>query len=139
LEEIDGQDIQEALQKCLWFLNNGEEPEKEKKQKKPLISWEQDFNYIVAPINRVRGEDVRAIPYDYKNNKGGFHWWSFLSAYMEIGGDCTFAQIVSIRQKLSSGKQLDKAEKQWYKEHRKMVDLQAQYTEADEDLIRQWV
>ena len=41
---------------------------------------------------------------------------------MEIG-DCTFANVVSIRNKLSKGIKLEKSEQEFYKENRKMVDL----------------
>ena len=93
------------------------------------MDWEQDFQYIVAPINRVVGCEVRAVDY--------LHWWTFISAYYEIG-DCLFAQIVRIRQLKSKGKKLDKADQEFYRENRRLVDIKIKYTEADELALNKW-
>lgn len=127
-EEMPPDCIQEAIERCFWFINGGEtEPDKRKAPK--LVDWEQDFQYIVAPINRVLGCEVRSVEY--------LHWWSFLSAYMEIG-DCTFAQIVNIRDKKARGKSLDKTEREWYRRNRQLVDFKHKYTDTDQDLMREW-
>lgn len=104
-----------AVKEMFKIINGGEEPDEEQPQKPPLMNWQQDFKIIIAPINRVLGYSVRA-PEKYT------HWFDFLAAYMEIG-DCTFANVVSIRNKLSKGIKLEKSEQEFYKENRKMVDL----------------
>lgn len=119
---------QEAIKKCFWFINGGEEAGNDRRPK--LMDWEQDFRYIVAPVNRVIGREIRALPF--------LHWWTFLSAYYEIGGDCTFAQIVSIRDKLKRGKKLEKYEREWYQRNRRLVDMKQTYTEAEQNLLKQW-
>ena len=53
IEAMPPEDYQEALDRLLWFLNGGDTPEDRKMPK--LVDWEQDFTYIVAPINRVTG------------------------------------------------------------------------------------
>lgn len=126
-----------AIKECMWFINGGEYDDPRKKSPR-LVDWEQDFALICAPINRVVGKEIRSIPYDAETNSGGFHWWSFLSAYYEIGGDCTFAQVVGIRSKLSRNQKLDKSEKEWLRRNRKLVDFKTKYTETDESLIKQW-
>lgn len=93
------------------------------------MDWEQDFKYIVAPINRVTGTEIRSIEY--------MHWWTFIAAYYEIG-DCTFAQIVRIRDKKARGKPLDKTEQDWYRKNRNLVDLKTKYTQEDEETLRLW-
>lgn len=120
---------QDAINKCFEFINGGEKPDGKKAPK--LMDWEQDFKYIVAPVNRVVGQEIRAMPY--------FHYWSFLSAYMEIGGDCTFAQIVSIRDKKARGKKLEKYEREWLNQNRDLVEFKRKYTDADEELLKQWL
>lgn len=127
-ENMPSEHYQEALNKCFWFIDCGNEDEPAQKAPK-LMDWDQDFQYIVAPINRVLGTEIRALEY--------LHWWSFISAYYEIG-DCTFAQIVRIRTKLSKGKPLDKQEKEWYRNNRKMVDFKQTLTDAEKDLLKQW-
>lgn len=125
----------EALQRCFWFIDGGSE---DKGKKSPrLVSWEQDAQYIIAPVNRVLGKEIRAIPYDAETNTGGLHWWTFLGAYMEIG-DCTFAQIVRIRSLKARGKKLDKADQEWYSQNRHLVDVKQTFTQAEEDTLKQW-
>ena len=126
----------EALRQCFRFISMGEEDGGRKEPR--LVDWEKDFPLIVAPVNRVLGYEIRAVPYDGENNTGGVHWYTFLGAYYEIGGDCTFAQVVGIRDKLRRHKKLDKAEQAWYRKHRQMVDIKTKYTEAEEELVSAW-
>lgn len=127
-DDMPPSDYKEALDKCLWFINGGEEDDGKKAPK--LMDWEQDFKLLVAPVNRVLGKEIRSLEY--------LHWWTWVSAYMEIGGDCTFAQIVSIRDKQARHKQLDKAEKEWLKRNRDLVEFKQKYTQAEDDLLKQW-
>ena len=116
---------QEALNQCGWFINCGQ-METEKKNNRKLMDWEQDFQYIIAPINTAAGCDVRGLPY--------MHWWTFMGYYMDIG-DCMFAQIVSIRKKLKTGKKLEKYERDFYRENREIIDFRTKYTEAENDFL----
>ena len=125
---IPAEDLEEALAKCTWFVNGGDEGDNRKRPK--LMDWEQDFQYIVAPINRIFGKDVRSMPY--------VHWWTFLAAYREIG-DCLFAQIIRIRNLKAKGKRLEKADQEFYRENKRLVDIQRKYTDADNDVLSQWI
>lgn len=126
-KEMPQEHYEQAIEKCFWFINCGDEEQNRRAPK--LMDWEQDFKYIVAPINRVVGQEVRAVPY--------LHWWSFVSAYYEIG-DCLFAQIVRIREKKARGKHLDKEEQKFYRENRQMVDFKTNYTDAEHEILKQW-
>lgn len=137
LLDIPNEHYKEALEKCMEFINGGETHEQDQKVPR-IMSWSQDFSLIIGPINRVVGADVRGIPYDAQNNTGGFHWWSFLSAYMEIG-DCLFAQVVSIRNKLAKGKKLDKPDRDFYKKNRKLIDLKKTYSQEENKVLDQWI
>lgn len=119
---------EEALKRCFWFLNGGE-PERKTKPARRLMDWEQDFNLIVGPVSRVLGADVRGMP--------ELHWWSFLTAYMEIG-DCLFAQVVSLRSKRAKGQKLTKEERVWYRENKDIVDLRTHYTDEETALLALW-
>ena len=134
-EDMPPEHYQEAIKQCFWFINGGEDDQGKKGPK--LVSWEQDIKYIFAPVNRVFGQEIRAIPYDAETNTGGLNWWTFLSAYMEIG-DCTFAQIVRIRSLRAKGKKLDKADQEWYKQNRHLVDIKQTYTEAENEILKEW-
>lgn len=125
--ELPHEHYREAVELCFWFLRGGEE--NDGKNSPRLMDWEQDFRYIVAPINRVAGCDVRSVPY--------LHWWTFLSYYYEIG-DCLFAQIVRIRDKKARGRALDMQDREFYHRNRELVDLRTRYTAAEDDLVKQW-
>lgn len=130
------EDYEAAIRECFWFINGGKYEESSRKKPR-LVAWGQDFPYIAAPINRVLGYEIRAVEYDPETNTGGLHWWTFLSAYMEIG-DCLFAQVVGIRSKKARGQKLDASEREFYRRNRDLVDIKARYTEAEEDLLKQW-
>lgn len=129
---------EEALQEALWFINCGDDTSQRRPAPK-LVDWEKDFQYIVAPINRVAGCEIRAIPYNRAENTGGLHWWSFVSYYYEIGGDCVFAQIVRIRSLLDKGKHLDKTDREWYRQNRHLVDIKNKTTAAEDAIINKWI
>lgn len=118
---------EDGVRQCFWFLDCGA-PDRDRGAPK-LMDWEQDFQYIVAPINRVLGREIRAAEH--------LHWWTFISAYYEIG-DCLFSTIVRIRREKARGKPLDKADRAWYRENRELVDFRARYTQAERDILEQW-
>lgn len=118
----------DAMAQCFWFINGGE-TETQQQRAPRLVDWEQDFRYLVAPVNRVLGTEIRALD--------ELHWWTFLSAYYEIG-DCTFAQIVRIRDRLARGKPLEKADRDWYRNNRALVDFKTSYTEAEKEILKKW-
>ena len=122
-------DMQEAINQCLIFMDGGKKQGTKKKSPR-LVDWEQDFDHIIAPVNRVLGYEARAVEY--------LHWWTFLAAYMEIGGDCVFSQVVSIRDKKARGKKLEKHEREWYRRNRDMVDLKTHLSDAQEDILKEW-
>lgn len=125
--EMPQEHYQEAIERCFWFINCGEESPTRKSPR--LIDWEQDFPLMVNPINRVLGREIR--------EETPLHWFSFLAAYAEVG-DCTFAQVVRIRDKKARGKTLDKSEREWYRQNRHLVDFKAKYTSEDDKLVKEW-
>lgn len=120
--------FQEALQECFKFINCGSVEAQRKAPK--LMDWEQDFQYLIAPINRVAGKEIRAIEY--------LHWWSFISMYYEIG-DCFFAQIVRIRDLKAKGKLKDKTDKEFYRKNKAIIDIKTKYSQAQNDIVAQWI
>lgn len=122
------ENYQEAITYCLDFIAGGEREETAKKSPQ-LISWKKDFPLIVAPVNKVLGFELRAAEY--------VHWWTFLAAFHEIG-ECTFSQVVKIRDQLSKNKPLNKDDRAWYNKNRKIVDIPTVYTSADMELFKMW-
>lgn len=117
----------EAVKACFRFINLGDDEQPKSSIK--LVDWEQDFQYIVSPINRVVGKEIRSVEY--------MHWWTFISAYYEIG-DCLFAQIVRIRDAKAHGKKLDKADKEWLNKNGHLVNFKHTYSQAENETIDAW-
>lgn len=118
----------EAIKQCFWFINCGMTASGKRRPK--LVDWEKDFKYIVAPVNRVCGKEIRSVEY--------MHWWTFIATYQEIG-DCTFAQMIRIRERLAKGKALDKTDREWYRQNRDIVDLKAVYTAQENKTLSKWM
>lgn len=130
-------DFPRAMRECIKFINGGVEKPEAKEKAPKLVDWKKDFQYIVGPINRILGYEIRGNEYDPISNTGGVHWYTFISAYMEIG-ECLFSQIVRIRDKKAKGKPLDKADKEFYRKNAELVDFEPSYTQADDALLKQW-
>lgn len=126
-EDAIPDDLQEAVNRCLWFISGGEEKTNDKPAPK-LVDWEKDFRWIAAPINHMLGNDIRAV---------NMHWWTFLAYYYEIG-DCTFAQIVRIRSQQAKGKTLDKADREWLRQNEDLVYIGQKYSQEEEDFFALW-
>ena len=119
-------DYDEAIKKALWFLSCGKESNQDLPKR---MDWEQDFDLIAPPVNRVLGYECRSVEY--------LHWWTFIGAYMEIG-ECPFQSIVSIRIKRQKGKKLEKYEQEYYREHKDEIDLKTAYSAEDDDIFAQF-
>ena len=115
------EDIESAIKEMFLFINCGR-VEKKQLQSYKIMDWEQDFKILTAPINRVLGTEIRNLSY--------LHWWTFIAAYAEIG-DCTFANVVTIREKLRKGIKLERYEREFYQKNRDMIDLQSNLTREE--------
>lgn len=127
-EDMPEEHYEDAIQAGLRFINGGGQKSPHKAPR--LVEWSKDFPLIVNPINRVLGKEVRAVEY--------MHWWTFLAAFYEIGGDCTFAQVARVRDHLARGKPLDKQDREWYRNNRHLVDFERKYTSAEDDMAKSW-
>ena len=85
---------------------------------------------MIAPINHILGFECRAVDY--------LHWRTFLSAYLEIPPESVFARVLRIREKLRTGKKLEKNERTWYNKNRELVHLKTKFSKAEEELIEAW-
>jgi hypothetical protein len=119
-------DFEAASRELMRFLNCGEENSDEHCGK--LIDWEQDFPLIVAPINRIMSGEIRSFEY--------LHWWTFLSAFYEIG-ECTLSHVVDIRRKKQKGKKLEKWEREFYSQNKRIIDFKKRVSDEDKRLIEE--
>jgi len=101
-----GNNLTEAIQAMMLFINCGEEDDSRNDTK--LIDWKQDEKLIISGVNKIAGQEVRALKY--------LHWWTFISYYMSIG-EGPLSTVVSIRSKLAKGKKLDDSEREFRREN----------------------
>ena len=101
-----------------------------KKSSGRLIDWQQDFDLMVAPINHILGFECRAAEY--------LHWRTFLSAYLEIPPESVFARVLRIREKLSTGKKLEKNERSWYRKNMELVSLKPKFSTEEQKVLDAW-
>lgn len=106
-------DKETAYRQAVWFLDGGNFP-KSKQNHKKVFDWKQDENIIFPAVNKSAGFETRSAEY--------IHWWTFLGYFSEIG-EGLFSQVVNIRTKKSKGKKLEKWEREFYAEHREIIDL----------------
>ena len=119
------EDYYKAIEEMFFFISYGSE-ETSKPNDKPLYDWNKDFDIIIAPINKTLGYDVRS--------KEFLHWWTFLSAFMEMG-ECTLNTYMGIRDKLNKGKKLEKWEEKIYKDNIERIRLKPQYDDETQRII----
>lgn len=119
------ENTQIAIDEMTKIISLGEE--KEQDDKPPIMDWEHDFSHIAPPINRVLGYSVR-------DDNNYTHWYDFIGAYHEIG-ECSWANIVSVRSKKMKGKPLDKWEREFYNENRKLIDLPHKLTDEEKEWL----
>ncbi len=130
-------DAEAALQAFTDFVDprraaspSGRHGSQSKKLSGRLIDWQQDFDLMVAPINHILGFECRAAEY--------LHWRTFLSAYLEVPPESVFARVLRIREKLRTGKKLEKNERTWYNKNRELVHLKPKFSKAEEDILSEW-
>ena len=119
-----------AVSEMLKFINCGEVETKKENNKPRLMDWNIDFPWLAAPINRVLGYDIRSKKY--------VHWWTFVSAYMEIG-ECTFQTIVGIRNKKLKGQKLEKGEQEFYRENKDKINAVNGMNDEDNETLKNYL
>lgn len=119
-QKVVEEDVDEVIKEIFSFIDMGIQG---KKKAVKTMDWEQDAVLIIPAVNKVLGKEIRAESY--------VHWWTFLSAYLEIG-ECSFSNILHIRQKKATGKKLEKWEQDFIRDNRDMVILKTKLTEEEE-------
>ena len=116
-EEIPPQHRREAAEYLCRFLNGGRE--ETAASGVPLLDWQQDADVICADVNKVAGQEIRALPF--------LHWWTFLSWFHAVG-EGQLSTLVSIRDKLRKGRKLEKWEQEYCRANRGRVELRKKYS-----------
>ena len=122
-------DLREAVERLMWFVRGGTDEAKSGRRPR-VMDWGQDFQLIAAPVNKVLGYECRTCEY--------LHWWSFLAAYLEIGPETLFGRVLRIREKLRTGKKLEKYERSFLKSHYNLVVLPQKFSRAEDQILKDW-
>lgn len=120
-QELLPEHTRQAMEYLCWFLTGGC-PEGDRPGPK-LLDWQQDATAIICDINRVAGQEIRALPF--------LHWWTFLSWFHGIG-EGQVSALVSVRDKLRRGKKLEPWEKEFYRANRSRIRLTERYTPQEQ-------
>ena len=123
-------DPEEAIKAFSEFVDPRSTAKATAQRNSRLIDWSQDFDLMIAPINHILGFECRSADY--------LHWRTFLSAYLEIPPESVFARVLRIREKLRTGKKLEKNERSWYHKNRDLVHLKPKFSRAEEEIINGW-
>ena len=103
IENISSDDTEQLVLSMFKFFNCNSESSNTGPNKK-LIDWEQDEQLICSAINKVCNKEIRLEPY--------VHWWTFLGYFAAIG-DAPISTIMQIRDKIISGKKLERHEREY--------------------------
>ena len=121
-EDFGQEDYAPAFEEMIKFFNVGDAEEDERRSRKKTVDFEQDYNLLIPAINKVAGEEIRA--------RDDVHWWTFMSWFMEIG-ECTYSTVLTIRNKMSKGKPLEKWEQEWWNKNKDICKIRKRYTEEE--------
>ena len=120
-EDFPEEHLQEAMDYLAAFIACDDTPSAPSPK---LLDWDQDAQVIVADVNKVAGMEIRAVPY--------LHWWTFLSYFRAIG-EGQLLTLVSIREKLRTGKKLEPWEQEYYHKNPERVILRTKYLAEEEE------
>jgi hypothetical protein len=87
--------ITEAIQKEIKFIDGGEDRKDEVKNSPRIYSFQNDAQFIVAAFQQTHGIDLETAE---------MHWWKFMALFMDLGGETTFSNLVSLRKRVKTGK-----------------------------------
>ena len=129
IEDLVSKDVEQLTKEMYNFFNCGSDTVGTKSNKK-LVDWEQDEQLICSAVNKVYGKEIRLEPY--------VHWWTFVGYFTAIG-ESPISTIIHIRDKMVSGKKLEKHERDYKRENPQYFTWNSKSVEENEadKLIRE--
>ena len=122
---------EESLRAAVDFLNGGEEPAQTAQSSAPkrrYYSFTQDLKYIRSAVQRTHGVNLR--------EKWDLHWWVFIEMFMELDENCTFSQMLYLRQGKAKNR-LSKEEKKRWREMKDILVLKDTQSEAERTAVEE--
>lgn len=121
------ENVQEAYEVGVRFLDGGKGEAREGKARPRMVSFSKDADLIYAAFRHTHGIDL---------SRETLHWWQFLALFMDLGSETTFCQLVSLRQRVKTGK-ATKEELKAYRENKDIIDVPEPDTRTLEDRERE--
>lgn len=121
------QNYAEAVKQMYAVISGGEGDNEPNVKHPDIVDWEKDFKLIAAAVAPILGYDIRT-PGKYT------HWWTLTAAFMEIH-EGTYSTVLSIRQKRAKGKQLEKWEREFVREHPNLTALPQRLTAEEKEFL----
>ena len=118
-QSVPDGDMAQAIEYLCQFIRCGQQ---ESTPAPKLLDWQQDAPLIIADINAAAGQEIRSVPY--------LHWWSFMAWFYAIGQG-QLSTVVTIRQKLATGRKLESWEQTYYRQNRQIVELPKRYSRQE--------
>lgn len=114
--EVLKEDIDEAINKAIKFIDLGKENEDDNKSTpgNRIYSFQKDANYIFSGILQTHTIDLE--------KQKDMHWWKFMALFMDMSSECTFGEMIYFRKRKLEGK-LTKEEAKQYEKIKDIVDL----------------
>lgn len=103
-----------AIKQGLKFLNLGEETDTAKLKQQQVYSLTKDSAYIYTAFKSTFNIDLNSVEY--------LHWWKFRSLFADLGRDCFFNTLISLRSRQHSGKLTD-SEKEFIRKNPELLSL----------------
>lgn len=90
------------------FFNCGQDESPGAHTQHALIDWDKDEQIVCSAVNNVANQEIRSLEY--------LHWWTFIGYYMAVG-ESVLSTVVSIRDKITKHKKLDKWEQDFRRDN----------------------
>ena len=121
-EDIPRDLMEDAYKAAMAFIDHGSDGDGRDGPR--TMDWTQDAALIFPAVNRAAGFEVRSVKY--------LHWWTFMGYFMEIK-DSVYSTVLGLRQKRARGKKLEKWEKEFEKDNRKICRLNKRLSEEEQE------
>lgn len=120
---LSSEELEYIVTEMYKFFNCGQTEPVGSPTSRPLIDWAKDEQMICSAVNNVANTEIRSLEY--------LHWWTFMGYYMAIG-ESVMSTVVSIRDKLTKGKKLEKWEQDFKRDNPDYFNWRSTDVEARE-------
>lgn len=103
-----------AIEQGLKFLNLGEDMNVSKTHPAAVYSLNKDSSYIYTAFKSTFNIDLNTVE--------NLHWWKFRSLFADLGKDCFFNTLISLRSRQRTGKLTD-SEKEFVRRNPELLSL----------------